>query len=88
MKLIDRELLLWHPQSVNNYYYWYDLRSGFTYDKYDESIRYLRETAPKYDMIIGYSQGAVMASICLKEKLINDVVLICLFYQKHQKIKK
>ena len=29
MKLIDRELLLWHPQSVNNYDYWYDLRSGF-----------------------------------------------------------
>ena len=77
MKLIDRELLLWHPQSVNNYYYWYDLRSGFTDDKYDASIRYLREIIPKYDMIIGFSQGAAMATICLKEKLINDIILIC-----------
>lgn len=67
MKLIDRELLLWHPQSVNNYYYWYDLRSGFTDDKYDASIRYLREIIPKYDMIIGFSQGAAMATICLKK---------------------
>lgn len=77
MKLIDREILLWHPQSVNNYYYWYDLRDGFTDDKYDVSIKYLREIVPKYDMVIGFSQGAAMASICLREKLINDIILIC-----------
>ena len=29
MQLTDGELLLWHPQSVNNYYDWYYLRSGF-----------------------------------------------------------
>ena len=77
VKLIDKELLLWHPQSVNNYYYWYDLRSGFTDDKYDTSISYLRNIVSKYDMVIGFSQGAAIASICLKEKLINDVILIC-----------
>jgi acetyl-CoA carboxylase biotin carboxylase subunit len=81
--LVDKEVQ--HYYKNHKYYYWYNFincnynKKKKLYKKYFiKSLEYLKKNnIQDYDIVIGFSQGAVIASLCVQNNLMTNAVMIC-----------
>lgn len=82
--LVDKDIKQFYKNY--KYYYWYNFKGCYDikekkklYKKYFiKSLDYLKENnIQDYDIIIGFSQGAVITSLCVKNNLTTNAVMIC-----------